>query len=80
MGTPSHFKVAATPRYCLKTPGQLTSVVCIYITFFRMHERDIATEREFNTVLQMTLEHVLTQKFKESTKWTEKIANISKHV
>ena len=45
-----------------------------------MHERDTATETEFNTVLQMTVEHDLTQRFKQSTKWTAKVINIIKYV
>ena len=45
-----------------------------------MHGRDTATEKEFDALLQMTLEHILTQKFKQSSKWAAKITNISKHI
>ena len=38
-----------------------------------MHERDAATEKEFETALQMTLKHFLTQRFNQNTKWTAKI-------
>ena len=51
-----------------KTPEQITSFVYLHVILFRMHEKDTATETEFNTVLQMTVEHDLTQRFKQSTK------------
>ena len=44
-----------------------------------MHEGDTDTEKELDTVLQMTLEYVLTQRFKPSTKWTAKVNNIRKY-
>ena len=40
-----------------------------------MHERDTTTEKEFDAVLQMTLEHVLTQRFRQSTKRRPKVTN-----
>ena len=41
-----------------------------------MHKRDTATEKESDTVLQITLQHVLIQRFKRNTKWKAKITNI----
>ena len=41
-----------------------------------MHQRDTATEKESDTVLQITLQHVLIQRFKQNTKWKAKITNI----
>ena len=38
-------------------------MLLIFFTLFRMHENDVATEKEFNTVLQIILERVLTQRF-----------------
>ena len=43
-----------------------------------MHQSDTATEKELDTVLQMTVERVLTQRFKQSPKCTAKVANIRK--
>ena len=45
-----------------------------------MHEINTATEEKFDSVLQMTLEHVLAQKMKQGTKWTSYVTNISKYV
>ena len=56
-----------------KTPEQITSVVYFHVTFFRVHERETATEIEFDIALRMILEHVLTQRFKQSTTWTAKV-------
>ena len=50
------------------------------LTSFRMHERDTATEKKIDTVLQMILENVQVQSTKQSTKWTVKVTNISKYV
>ena len=41
-------------------PELIISVACFHAVLFRLHERDTATEKEFDTVLQMTLEDVLT--------------------
>ena len=41
-----------------------------------MYERVIATEMKFDSI-QMTAEHVLAQKFKESDKWTAQEAYIN---
>ena len=65
-------------RNRLKTPEHVTSV--LHIILIRMHGRDTATEKEFDAILQMTPEHVLTQRFKQSNKWTTKVTNISKHL
>ena len=92
--TPSQcaFKVAANlymyiEIYCmeekrnrLKTPEEVTSVVYHYVILFRMYERDISIEKEFDTVLQMTLENVLTQRFKQSTKLTAKVTHTKKYM
>ena len=43
-----------------------------------MHARDTTTEKELDTVLQMTVEQVLIQRFKQSPKCTTKLANIRK--
>ena len=45
-----------------------------------MHEKDTATEKELDNVIQMTLENVLTQRFNKSTKWTAKVTNINKYM
>ena len=65
-------------RFRLKTSGQITSV--FHVIFFRMYERDTATEKRCDIVLQTALGHFLTQRFKESTKWTAKVTKISKYV
>ena len=57
---------------------QVTRVVYLHVILFRMLEKDMDTEKEFDIVLQMTLEHVLTQRFKLNTKWAAKITNVSK--
>ena len=44
---------------------KVTPVVYLHIIFFRMHKRDAAIEKEFDTVLQMTPDHILTQGFKK---------------
>ena len=41
-----------------------------------MHARDTTTEKELDTVLQMTVEQVLIQIFKQIPKCTTKVANI----
>ena len=51
----------------------MISVAYFDVVLFRLHERDTATEKEFETVLQMTLEDVLTSIFKQSTEWTKKV-------
>ena len=43
-----------------------------------MHARDTTTEKELDTVLQMTVEQVLIQRFKQSPKCTTKRGNIRK--
>ena len=67
-------------RNSLKTPEQVTLLVYLHVILFRMHERDTATELEFRSVLQLTLEHILTQRFKQSTTWTAKETNLNKYV
>ena len=57
----------------------MISVAYFDVVLFRLHERDTATEKEFETVLQMTLEDVLTSIFKQSTEWTEKMNYIRKY-
>ena len=47
---------------------------------FRMHERDTVTEKDIDIAIQMTLEYVLAQRSKQSTRWTEKVVNISKYI
>ena len=67
-------------RSRLKTPEKVTCVVYLHVILFGMHEKNTATEKEFDTVLYMTLEYFLTQRFKQSTKWTAKVNNINKYV
>ena len=62
---------------CLKPPEQITSAVCLHAILFIEHGWDKATEKEYETVLHITLEHILTQRFKQSTKWTAKVTNKS---
>ena len=50
-----------------KSPKQIATVVNIHVILFMMQLRDKTTEKEVDTVLQMTLELVLTQRFKQST-------------
>ena len=52
----------------LKTRQQITGVGYIHVIVFRMHGRDTTMEREFDIVLQMTLEHALTERFEQSNK------------
>ena len=80
------FRVAANQRYIvgrglniLKTAEQVTRVVYLHVILFRIHEKDTATKKEFGTTLEIALEHVLTQRFKQNTKWTAKVTNISKY-
>ena len=42
-------------RNRLKSPEQITSVVYAHVILLRMYARDTATDKEFDTVLQMTL-------------------------
>ena len=56
-------------------------LLCLSSCFiFRTHERDTATEKEFDIAIQKTLDYVLPQRSKQSTKWTTKVANINKYV
>ena len=57
----------------------MISVAYFDVVLFRLHERDTATEKEFETALQMTLEDVLTSIFKQSNEWTEKVNYIRKY-
>ena len=41
-----------------------------------MHARNTTTEKELNSVLQMAVEQVLIQRFKQSPKCTTKVAKI----
>lgn len=59
-------------RNHLKTPEQVTRVLYLHVISFKMHERDTATGKQLDTLLQMTVEHVLMQRFKQSTAWTAK--------
>lgn len=56
----------------LKTPEQHNSVVYLHVILPRMHGKGTATEKELDTVLQMTVE--------QSTKWTAIVTNINKCV
>ena len=47
---------------------------------FRMHEQDTVTEKDIDIAIQMTLVYILAQRSKQSTRWTEKVANISKYI
>ena len=49
------------------TAEQDTHVAYLHFILFRMHEKNTATEKEFGTTLQIALEHVLTQRFKQNT-------------
>ena len=45
-----------------------------------MHERVIATEMKLDISIQMIVGHVMSQKSKESAKWTAQVANINEYV
>ena len=45
-----------------------------------MLEKDIVSEKELNIVFQMTLEHVLAQRFKQNIKQIAKVTNTNKYV
>ena len=62
-------------RNRLKTPEQVTRVIYLHVILFRMRERYTATEKKLDYVLHMTLEHTLTQRFKQNTKWRAKVTN-----
>ena len=62
-------------RNRLKTLEQITRVVYLHVILFRMRERYTATEKKLDSVLPMTLEHTLTQRFKQNTKWRAKVTN-----
>ena len=40
----------------LKAPEQTISVFTVHVILFRIHERYAATEKEFDTVIQMKIE------------------------
>lgn len=42
-----------------------------------MHEKDTAADINFDIAMQMTLEHSLVQRLKQSTKWTTQVSNTS---
>ena len=67
-------------RDCFKTPEQIITSVTYSVILFRKHERDPVTEKQFDAVLQMTLKHVLTERFKKNTKLTAKVTNINNNV
>ena len=46
-------------RNRLKTPEQVTRVICLHVILFRMHGRDATKAKEFDTVFQMTQKEVL---------------------
>ena len=52
-------------RICLKPLLRIASVVYLYAILFRMHERDTTTEEKRDTALQMTVEHIQIQIFKQ---------------
>ena len=65
----------------LKKPTeQIPRVAHFYVVLFRMHERNTATEKELDTVLQTTLEHILTHKLARSTKWIAIVTNLRKYI
>ena len=45
-----------------------------------MNEKVTATELKFDIPIQMTLEHVLARRLKQSTLWTAEVSNINKYV
>ena len=55
---------------CLKAPEHITSLVYLHVILFGIHKTDSGAQKEFDTVLKMKSEHVLTQRLKQSTKWT----------
>ena len=57
------------------TKKSLNRLLVLFISTFRMHERHAATGQEFGIILQMSLEHALAQRFKQSAKWTEKVTD-----
>ena len=44
-------------------PLSVLLVLFIFVILSKMHERDTATEKEFDTELKIILEHVLTKRF-----------------
>lgn len=48
-------------------------IVYLHVILFRIHEGGTGAEKEFDTILQVTLEQVLTQRLKQNTKWTAKV-------
>ena len=67
-------------RNHLKTREQITTVVYPHVTAFRVDEKNTPKGKEFDTVLLMTLEHILTSRFKQRTKLTSKVTIIGKYV
>ena len=45
-----------------------------------MHKQDTATQIKFDVVIQITLEHVLAQRLKQSIKQTVQVSNINEWV
>ena len=52
----------------------------IFMLSYRMHERETATEKEFDIISEMSLDCVLGQRFEQTTKWTAKVTNINKYL
>ena len=45
-----------------------------------MHEKRTLTNQELDILIQVTREHILAQKSKQTTKWTAKVSDINKHL
>ena len=49
----------------------------IFMLSYRMHERETATEKEFDIISEMSLDCVLGQRFEQTTKWTAKVLTLA---
>ena len=70
-------RVPADQKYCMKENSlknleEIVTVVYLDFVLLRIYEWDI--------LIQMAVEYVPAQKFKESTKWTAQIANINEYI
>ena len=45
-----------------------------------MHEKRTLTNQELDILIQVTREHILARKSKQTTKWTAKVSDINKHL
>ena len=73
-------RYVAFKRRCWKVPEQNTTDVYFHVLLLEMHEKRTLTNQELDILIQVTREHILAQKSKQTTKWTAKVSDINKHL